>query len=308
MRGSSRMARLYGKNHGAAERSDRDVRDSRPTTTRLQLRLWFSLLCLLALTACASVPTGEPSTPSKEASVPSASPVQTGGAADPLEGFNRAIYAFNDGFDKYLLAPVARGYRWVLPRVVRDRFSSFFSILREPMNALNNLLQGKPYEALTDTARLLANSTIGIAGLWDVATPLGLPKHDEDFGQTLAVWGVGDGPYLVLPFLGPSNFRDGPAKIVNWFTLPQTYLEDSSLTWTLFGMEFVDTRAQLLDATDILEQAAGEDPYAFVREAYRQRRRSLIYDGHPPAERPDPLLFEDDAPARAPGSKGVPTR
>ena len=219
-------------------------------------------------------------------------------SGDPLEGFNRAIYAFNDGFDDYFLAPVARGYRWLLPRVVRDRFSSFFSNLREPMNAINNLLQGKPYEALTDTGRLLANSTIGILGLWDVATPLGLPKHDEDFGQTLAVWGVPDGPYLVLPFLGPSNFRDGPAKIVDWFTLPQTYAEQSAVTWWLLGLEFVDTRSQLLDATDILDQAAGDDPYAFLREAFKQRRRSLVYDGRPPAERPDPLLFEDDTPRR----------
>lgn len=272
------------------------------------MRPWLILLGVLALGACASTPTTESLEAADAPVAPLPSPATEERNADPIEGFNRAVYAFNDVFDKYLLAPVARGYRWALPRVVRDRFASFFSNLREPMNMFNNLLQGKPYDALTDTGRLLANSTIGLLGLWDVATPLGLPKHDEDFGQTLAVWGVPDGPYLVLPFLGPSNFRDGPAKIVNWFTLPQTYVEDSAVTWALFGMELIDTRAQLLDATDILEQAGGADPYAFLREAYRQQRRSLVYDGNPPAERPDPLLFEDDAPIRAPGGEAAPAR
>jgi len=262
------------------------------------LRFWFLIPLLVLLTACATVSTANaPNAPDVVVSTPAPSP-RADDANDPLETFNRAVYKFNETLDDYLLKPVARGYRAVLPRVVRDRFASFFSNLREPMNILNNFLQGKPEDAFSDVGRLLANSTVGIFGLWDVATPMGMTKHDEDFGQTLAVWGVGEGPYLVLPFLGPSNFRDGPAKIVNWYSLPQTYVEESNVTWALFGMELVDTRAQLLDATDILEQAAGADPYVFIREAFRQRRRSLVYDGRPPALRPDPLLFEDDAPKR----------
>jgi len=274
--------------------------------TRLRVRVLFLLIFSFALSACASAPNAEPSAESAAADGSRRSATQAESTGDPLEPFNRAVYQFNDAFDTYLLAPVARGYRWLLPRVIRDRVSSFFSNLREPMNVMNDLLQGKPYDALTDTGRLLANSTIGILGLWDVATPLGLPKHDEDFGQTLAVWGVPDGPYLVLPFLGPSNFRDGPAKIVDWYSLPQTYAARSAVTWTLLGVEFVDTRAQLLDATDILEQAAGADPYAFLREAYRQRRRSLVYDGHPPAPKPDSLLFEEDVPASPAGGGPAP--
>ena len=254
------------------------------------------MVCVLWLGACASTPPAD----SGEASpAPSA---KSESISDPLEGFNRGVFTFNRYFDDYFMAPVARGYRWILPRVVRDRVSSFFNNLFEPMNAINNLLQGKPYDALTDTGRLLTNSTIGILGFWDVATPLGLPKHEEDFGQTLAVWGVGEGPYLVLPILGPSNFRDGPAKIVNWFTLPQTYVDNSAAMWALYGVELIDLRARLLDATDILDQAAGSDRYVFTRESFTQRRRYLVNDGRPPAGKPDSILFEDDAPGSPPKS------
>ncbi len=216
---------------------------------------------------------------------------------DPFEGFNRAMYTFNDKLDVYILKPVAKGYRAVTPIPVRKSISNFFSNLHDPMVMLNNLLQGKPGQAASDLSRFLTNSTVGIYGLFDVATKIGLQKHNEDFGQTLAVWGVGDGPYLVLPFFGPSNLRDGPALIVDWETYPPNYMQDSGTRDKLFVVEAVDKRAQLLDATDILEQAAGRDPYVFVREAYRQRRRSLIYDGNPPQEAPDPSLFEEDTPA-----------
>jgi phospholipid-binding lipoprotein MlaA len=227
-------------------------------------------------------------------------------AHDPIEGFNRAMYTFNDKLDVYLLKPVAKGYRAVVPTPVSKSISNFFSNLHDPMVMLNNLLQGKPGQAASDLGRFLTNSTVGIFGLFDVATKIGLPKHNEDFGQTLAVWGVGDGPYLVLPFFGSSNLRDGPALIVDWETYPPNHMEEHSTSDKLFLVEVVDRRAQLLDASDILEQAAGKDPYVFVREAYRQRRRSQVYDGNPPQEAPDPSLFEDDTPAPKKSNKTAP--
>jgi phospholipid-binding lipoprotein MlaA len=133
-----------------------------------------------------------------------------------------------------------------------------------------------------------------------VASRVGIPKHNEDFGQTLAVWGVGDGPYLVLPFFGPSSLRDGPALIVDWETYPPNHMEERSTRDKLLLVEVIDRRAQLLDASDILTQAAGQDPYVFVRESYRQRRRNLIYDGNPPQAAPPASLFEEDEPAPAP--------
>ncbi|MEK7787875.1 MAG: VacJ family lipoprotein, partial [Chloroflexota bacterium] len=170
-------------------------------------RQWlFSGLCLLALSACGTVP-NRPA----EDGAPSNGNAQTGAAngeqdssRDPLEGFNRAMYTFNDKFDRYLLKPVAKGYRAITPKPVSKSISNFFRNLHDPGIMLNNLLQGKPGQAASDLGRFLVNSTVGIAGLFDVATKWGLQKHNEDFGQTLAVWGVGDGPYLVLPFFGPS--------------------------------------------------------------------------------------------------------
>jgi phospholipid-binding lipoprotein MlaA len=180
---------------------------------------------------------------------------------------------------------------------VRRGISNFFSNLREPMAILNNLLQGKPADAVSDLSRFVFNSTFGIFGLFDVASKMGMPKHNEDFGQTLAVWGVGDGAYLVLPFFGPSNLRDGPALVVDWETYPPNHMEERSTRDKLMLVETVDKRAQLLDTSDILDQAAGQDPYIFVRETFRQLRRNQIYDGNPPQVEPPAFLFEDDNPA-----------
>lgn len=223
-------------------------------------------------------------------------PVQNGLSPDPLEGFNRAMYSFNDTLDRYFLRPVAKGYRYVTPSFVRQGASNFFSNLYEPINMVNNLLQGKVGSGLSDLGRFAVNSTIGIYGLFDIASLMGLEKHDEDFGQTLAVWGVGEGPYLVLPILGPRNFRDAFGEVPDYYLYPTTYMEDRRTAGWLTGARIIVTREQLLDATDILEQAAGDDPYVFVREAYRQRRRSQVYDGNPPAPPPDPSLFEDEPP------------
>jgi len=223
---------------------------------------------------------------------------------DPLEGFNRAMYQFNDTLDQYLMKPVAKGYRAVLPDPARRSVSNFFANLREPLVVLNDLLQGKFAQAAADTGRFLSNTTVGVFGLFDVATSFGLPRHNEDFGQTLGVWGVGEGPYLVLPFFGSSNIRDGAGLMVDWETYLPNQMRDSGTRNRLWLLDVVDTRARLLNASDILEEAGGKDPYAFVREAYRQRRRNLIYDGNPPQSQSDKsLLFEEDEPAAAPPPK-----
>ncbi len=217
------------------------------------------------------------------------------GENDPFEGFNRAMFKFNQKVDKYALKPVAKGYRAVLPSPVRKGVSNFFSNLREPIVILNALLQGKFIQAVSDLSRFIWNTTAGLYGLIDVASHMGMEKHHEDFGQTLGKWGVGEGPYLVLPFLGPSNVRDSAGLVVDYETYPPTHMEEQSTRDKLLLTETVNKRSQLLEAGDILEQAAGQDPYIFVREAYRQRRRNLIYDGNPPAPEPPDFLFEDDA-------------
>lgn len=224
---------------------------------------------------------------------------------DPLEPFNRAVYTFNQELDRFVLEPVARGYRAVVPRPVRAGVSNFFNNLWEPSIMLNNLLQGKVTHAASDLGRFVTNTTLGVFGLFDVATRLGLERHEEDLGQTLGVWGVGEGAYLVLPFFGPSNFRDGAGLYGDLQLYPPTHLSDDSTRWQVYALDTVDTRAQLLDAGDILEQAAGDDPYAFVREAYRQRRQSLIRDGGGEEPAPlDPSIFEEDEPAAAEDPSG----
>ncbi len=267
-------------------------------------RLWlpFACLSLLGLSACGTVPPR----PTEGAAPPDAQAGQDN-AHDPFEGFNRAMYSFNDKLDRYALKPVAKGYRAITPAPVRKSVANFFSNLHDPVVMLNNLLQGKPGRAASDFSRFFVNSTIGVFGLFDVSSKWAMPKHDEDFGQTLAVWGVGDGPYLVLPFFGPSNMRDAPALVVDWETYPPNRVKGHSGTRDkMFVLEVIDKRAQLLAASDILEQAAGKDPYVFVREAYRQRRRNLIYDGNPPQPPPPPGLFEEEEPAPPAPEKNAP--
>lgn len=217
---------------------------------------------------------------------------------DPFERFNRVVFKFNVKADKYVAKPIAKGYRRVVPRPVRKGISNFFSNLREPIVILNDLLQAKFKQAGSDLGRFLMNSTVGFFGLLDVAGKAGLKKHDEDFGQTLGKWGVRDGPYLVLPFLGPSGLRDGVGLAADAQADPVYQKDDKSTRSTLVVTRLINTRANLLDTTDILEQAAGGDPYLFVREFYRQRRRNLVYDGNPPEEEElDPFLFEDEEPS-----------
>jgi len=252
----------------------------------------------MLLVACATSGSGEPAPEKSAAPVASAD-----NSNDPIEGFNRAVYTFNDTVDAYVLKPVAQAYREVLPSPVRTGVSNFFGNLHDPVIMLNNLLQGKVVNAVSDLWRFIVNTTVGIYGLFDVASALGLEKHNEDFGQTFGKWGAGEGFYVVLPFIGPSSLRDGIGWYVDEEFYPPNRMEEGSTRDKLLLVEVVSKRSQLLDASDILDQAAGKDPYVFVREAYRQRRKHLVYDGNPPAEQPDSILFEDDKPAPKPSAK-----
>lgn len=203
---------------------------------------------------------------------------------DPLEPINRGIYKFNEGVDTVLLKPAAEVYQGVVPPVARTGVSNVFANINDVVVALNNLLQGKFSEALSDVGRVLINTTAGLFGIFDVATPAGLEKHDEDFGQTLGYWGVGDGPYLVLPILGPRTTRDTGGLVVDFLTDPVSYIDPSRDRNQVMGLRLVSRRAELLGASQLLSVAA-LDEYEFVRDAYLQRRRNLIHDGNPPREK-----------------------
>jgi phospholipid-binding lipoprotein MlaA len=200
---------------------------------------------------------------------------------DPLEDFNRAAYSFNELIDEALLEPLGRGYKFITPEPVDSGVTNFFNNLRDVRSALNNLLQFKIGRAFSDVGRVAINSTVGLLGLMDVASNLNFPRYDEDFGQTLGVWGLGSGPYIVFPFFGPSSARDGVGLVADWFTDPLYYIEDDAVRLSLRGLDIVDTRADLLSASRVVSQAA-LDPYAFIRDAYLQRRENLVHDGNPP--------------------------
>jgi phospholipid-binding lipoprotein MlaA len=215
--------------------------------------------------------------------------------ADPLEPFNRGVYQFNEAIDNAVVKPVAQAYRAVIPQFIRSSVSNFFSNINDVVVALNNLLQGKFTAAYSDFGRIAINSTIGLLGLFDVATEAGIEKHDEDFGQTLGYWGVGDGPFLVLPVLGPSTVRDGIGRAVDSRADLATYVDPSRARNQIWIGRGVNRRAELLDASTVLQTAA-LDPYEFVRDAYLQRRRNLIHDGSPP---PDREFMDSPAPKGA---------
>ena len=202
---------------------------------------------------------------------------------DPFESMNRAVFTFNENADEYVIKPVAEAYQFVLPDFVRTGVTNFFSNIGDVFVAVNNLLQGKPGNAANDIGRFLVNSTIGILGLFDVATDAGLEKNKEDFGQTLGVWGVPSGPYVVLPLFGPSSVRDTAGlalDIKTDFILNSNQLNhDQKVGSTV--LRVVNQRANLLDASQLLEDAAF-DKYSFLRDSYLQRRRNQVYDGNPP--------------------------
>lgn len=229
-------------------------------------RTLFALCSVLALGACASQPADD----------------AAGSAADPWEPVNRPIYAFNDGLDKVLLRPIAKGYEFILPQFVRTGIGNFSTNLRTPLVGVNNLLQGKGSAAASDLGRFVINSTAGVLGLFDVATPAGFDVHNEDFGQTLAVWGVPAGPYLTLPFLGPSTLRDAAATPLNIAADPLLYYKESSVRDKIYFVRLIDLRQRLFAAEALIKESP--DRYVTLRESYLQRRQYLIYDGDPPID------------------------
>lgn len=209
----------------------------------------------------------------------------TGDPRDPLEGLNRGVLAFNDAVDENALQPAARLYRNVTPRGLREGVRNFFNNLDDLYIGANNLLQGKVEQAMSDLMRVAVNTTVGFLGVIDWASDMGLEKHSEDFGQTLARWGAGDGFYLVLPLLGPSTLRDTAALPVDWEGDPVYWHTPVDERNALTVTRTIGRRADLLGASRTLEEAA-LDRYVFLRESYLQQRRSQIHDGRPPRERP----------------------
>lgn len=202
-------------------------------------------------------------------------PAQASTEADPWEGFNRAIFTFNDTLDRYLLKPVAIAYD-TLPSPVQSGVSNFFSNMGEIGTITNDLLQAKFAQAGQDSTRFLVNSTVGFVGLMDIGSRIGLESHDEDFGQTLGYWGMATGPYLMLPFLGPSTVRDAGGRVAGYYLYsPYEEIDNHRVRYGLFALDVIDTRASLLE----VEKLVAGDRYTFFREAYLQRRDYLVRDG-----------------------------
>ena len=235
--------------------------------------LLLPLMTALLASGCASLPNDKPD------------------PRDRFERFNRSIFSFNQGLDKHVARPAAKAYVAVTPAPVRSGVSNFLANLGYPVVIVNDLLQAKPTPFARDTARFVVNTTVGIGGLFDPATKVGLQYNNEDFGQTLGYWGMGPGPYLMLPLIGPSDTRDLVGKVADHFAQPRTYLASTTLSLGLQGAELLDKRAAALEATDIINRAF--DPYAFVRNAYLQRRQFLVHDGNPPDEEPASEESED---------------
>jgi phospholipid-binding lipoprotein MlaA len=213
---------------------------------------------------------------------------------DPFQPFNRKVFWFNDHLDTYVLEPVARGWDYVLPRRVETSISNFFWNLHFPIDTVNAVLQGKFKQAGSNVGRFLVNTTIGVAGFFDPATSLGLELHWEDFGQTLGVWGVCPGPYLVLPVLGPSDVRDGGGLIVDAATSITPFFVNGYILLGARTVELVNTRAQYLDIISKAKEAAF-DYYSFVRNAYLQRRAGLINDQEPASGETQEDLYHPDS-------------
>ena len=231
--------------------------------SKASLILALSFSGALSMAGCA---TTESSDVNAEARAPVVSPV------DPLEGFNRSMYDFNMGLDKYFLKPIADGYQFVTPDIMQTGVTNFFNNLKGINVVLNDLMQGKFEQSASDTGRFLTNSTVGVAGLFDVASDLGLEQNVEDFGQTLAVWGVDQGAYLVLPILGPTTVRDGGGIIFDKAANPGTYFPGTGV------IEGINERANAEGALNFINEAA-LDPYVFTRESFLQYRNNLINDG-----------------------------
>ncbi|UVE19732.1 VacJ family lipoprotein [Pseudomonas sp. LS44] len=194
---------------------------------------------------------------------------------DPWEGFNRAIFRFNDTLDTYALKPLAQGYQTITPQFLEDGVHNVFNNVGDVGNLANNLLQGKIHDAGVDSSRLIFNTTFGLLGFFDVGTSMGLNRNDEDFGQTLGAWGIGSGPYLMLPFFGPSTVRDAPAMIPDSYLGPYPYIDHVPTRNVTRGVDVIDTRANLLSA----EKMINGDKYVFIRNVYLQNREFKVQDG-----------------------------
>lgn len=229
------------------------------------LRRTWVLFCtvVVMLSACATGPAADP--------------------RDPLEPFNRVMFNFNDTADRVVLKPVATGYKKVVPSMARKGIGNFFDNLKDAWSSVNNALQLKGEAAGTHFFRFLINSTLGMGGVFDLATDLGLERQSEDFGQTLGYWGVSPGPYIVLPLLGPSTLRDTLAGPVDAYGNLIPLIQDTATRDILTGLGLIDRRARLLSATNMLDQVA-LDPYLFSRDVFLQMRRNAVYDGNPPPE------------------------
>ena len=242
----------------------------------------------LALAGCASSPDDRTEAASGDDAREVASDAGRQPAIDPWESWNRRVYAFNETVDTWVLRPVAEGYQWIMPDIADRAVTNFFENLDEVPNFVNSVLQLKGEHAVVAAGRFTYNTVFGLGGLFDVATAFDLPERPEDFGQTLGYWGVGSGPYLVLPLMGPSSPRDFTGTLTDSLVLPsiQDYME-SPEQWYVLGLFVVDTRADLLSA----EAFMSGDSYTFVRNAYLQRREYLINDG---GSNSDPFTGGDD--------------
>jgi len=242
--------------------------------------LALSLLAATALAGCATT-SGASNGAGDETAAAAKNP-------DPIEGFNRGVYKFNDAFDRHALRPVAVAYRDHTPAWLQKGVGNFFTNLFYPTTIVNQLLQGKFKEGGQDVARFVINTTLGWGGIFDVASGAKLPVHDEDSGQTLGRWGVPPGPYLMLPFLGPATLRDAPARVADDFTQPFRWYDAGNERYFSLAVYLVDKRAGLLQLDRLVNEAY--DPYTFVRDAYLQRRQYAVHDGDVPEEQ-----LEDDS-------------
>ena len=223
----------------------------------------------LTLSACTTVPAGQRA------------------ASDPWEPMNRTLYQVNTSIDKVTTKPLARGYQKIVPSPLRNGVSNFFRNLTTPSSALNNFLQGQPKQGFSEIGRFLFNSTLGVGGLLDIASAGGMEEYREDFGQTAAVWGVPDGPYVMLPFLGPKTLRDALLMPLDSLSQPLYHYENTSVRDKLVVLQIIDLRQSLLSAEKFLEDS--KDPYVTLRESYLQNRTFEVYDGNPP----DDDFYED---------------
>ena len=246
------------------------------------MRIFKFFLVTLSLSACTSLCMAQN---------------QGSNPADPWESFNRKIFSFNEGLDQAVVRPVAVTYKTYTPELIQTGVSNFFGNLRDLWSAVNSALQAKPGDALENTGRFLINTTVGIYGVFDVATHLGLQRHSEDLGQTLGRWGVGTGPYLVLPLFGPSNVRDGLGLSVDSQANLINQVSSIPERNTLYVTRVVDVRAKLLNLTDQVDQVA-LDKYSFARDAYLQKRLNDVYDGDPPQTQDPSEQTDQESPAQ----------